>query len=263
MPWAVIGHKINLYMKHIVCTLFFLLISINLNAQNPLVQSFEDSVETDWILENPEFIYTQSSLFTKELYKNYNVSLLQISGFNIPFTWDQNLSLLTSISEKHKEYTISEGEEADPIWMGTKVKWDEEISSLILFDKKTYKTVIDSWYLKGVNDCIGTMTFPTLRFQQQFELDDPRLNRTTGLVIIPFIEGIQNYKEYEAELETTSGEYIKGIGYDLNNDSISDVFLYEEKVNNTGVLSDTYKRLYVNVEGKWKVSWFAIYEVCI
>jgi len=250
-------------MKHLICTLSFLLISVSLYAQSPLVESFEDSVETNWILENPEFINTQSSFFTQESFKNHSVSLLQISGFNIPFTWDQNLGLLKRISKKYTEHTVYEGEEADPIWMGTRVKWDDEISSLILFDRNTYKTVVDSWYLIGLNDCVGTKTFPTLRFKQQFEIEDPRLNRLTGLVIMPFLEGIQNYEEYETELETASGEFVKGIGYDLNLDRITDIFLYEEYVNSDGYSPDTYKRIYVNVEGEWKVSWFAIYELCI
>lgn len=231
-------------------------------AQGLLAKSFEDSVEINWILENPEFINTQSSYFTRDSFKNHSVSLLQISGLNIPFTWDQNLGLLKRISDKYTEYSIYEGEEADQIWMGTRVKWDDEISSLILFDRKTYKTVVDSWYLIGLNDCVGTMTFPTLRFQQQFEIDDPRQNSITGLVIMPFLEGIQNYEKYETELETVSGEYINGVGYDLNLDKVTDVFFYKEYVNNDGDLPDTYKRIYINVEGEWKLSWFAIYEVC-
>jgi hypothetical protein len=60
-------------------------------------------------------------------------------------------------------------------------------------------------------------------------------------------------------IKTESGKSIKGIGYDLNNDSIFDIFSYYEEIDeDTG-----YTRLYINMDGKWKCKWVNLDEVCV
>ena len=63
----------------------------------------------------------------------------------------------------------------------------------------------------------------------------------------------------EVLLKNKKGKEINGIRYDFNDDGISDIFTYSEKIDET----KWYTRLYVNSGGTWECKWLNLDEVCI
>lgn len=250
-------------MKFLSTVLLFLLISISsVYSQNNPYKIFRDSVPSDWIIENPKFAEYDPSFFNKDNAEDYYIAHLQKVGFNKLITWDQNLSLLKFISNRTDDYTLLQGEEADSVYLGSKIKWRDDLSALLAFDQHIYKSKIKFWQLMGKNECVGTINFPSVKFENNYISEITDLNTNTGLAIIPTHKEIDHVKQHKSVLRTTTGNFIKGKGFDLNRDDVIDVFVYDESIGNE-YNPDTYKRLYVNINGKWKLAWFALYEPCI
>jgi hypothetical protein len=83
-------------------------------------------------------------------------------------------------------------------------------------------------------------------------------NNIQGLTILPYNENIK-IKSTETEMTTKNGKTIKGIGYDIDNDAILDIFSYNEEIDET----TNYTRLYINVSGQWKCKWINLDEACL
>lgn len=232
--------------------------TISSNNQQELIDSLKKKIDQKWIRENPSLNPTKSSFFNKDNECKYFVGLLQISGQSVPFTWDDNLSLLQFLLTLDSQINVKQGIAADPNFKGTKIAWDKDINGLIWFNDKSYKATVDNWHLFGFTECPGTIIFPNLSFKKVTEIPNAITNNIQGLTILPYNENFK-IKSSETTITTESGKKIKGIGYDLDNDAIFDVFSYNEEIDET----TGYTRLYINVSGQWKCKWINLDEACI
>ncbi len=228
-------------------------------SQKELYNSLQKSVDNKWIKNNPVFVKTKASFFKKEDEKKYFIGLLNISGRSIPFMWDDNLSLLKYLLTLDSKINIKQGVEADKNYKGTLIKWHKKINALIWFNNITYKAQVDNWYLSDLTDCPETIIFPSLSFKKVKEVPNSLTNNIQGLAIFPYNKNIKNIKSSERTLLTVNGKEIIGIGYDINNDKIIDIFSFYENVSETS----GYTRLYVNINGEWICKWISLYEDCI
>jgi hypothetical protein len=224
-----------------------------------LYSQLKDSLDFTWLRENPLLRDTQPSYFNEETSRKYFVTPVQVSGFSIPFTWDDNLAILKFLQTKDSDLSINYGVKADSLYKGIKVQWEQPENGLLWIDGKVYNAPIKSWNLFEENECPGTIMFPTLSFQKQFDLPNAVTNQLEGLAIIPYNDDLKQITSSMTVLKSKSGQDINGIGYDLNNDKIKDVFIYIEEIN-----ADTgYKRLYLNVGGKWVCKFVKLDEICV
>ena len=228
------------------------------NNQQELIDSLKKKIDQKWIIENPSLKPTKSSFFNKDNEGKYFVGILQISGQSVPFTWDDNLSLLQFLLTLDNQINVKHGIAADQYFKGTKIAWDKNMFGLIWFNDKAYKITVDNWYLFGFTECPGTIIFPNLSFKKVGDIPNAITNNIQGLTILPYNENFK-IKSSETTITTKSGKTIKGIGYDLNNDAIFDIFSYNEEIDET----TGYTRLYINVSGQWKCKWIHLDEACI
>jgi hypothetical protein len=227
------------------------------SVTNPqdIINNLKKTVDQKWIRPNPKLKPTKLSFFNKENAQKYFVGLLQISGLGVPFTWDDDFTLISFLSSLNKNINLKKGTEADPNYKGTKITWGNNINGLVWFNDKTYKSTVDNWHLFGLNDCPGTIIFPNLSFKKVTEIPNAVTNSIQGLTIFPYNEKIK-IESQKTTMTTENREIVNGIGYDLNDDSIFDVFSYEE-------ITTGYKRLYLNIDGQWKCKWIHLDEECI
>jgi len=243
-------------MKEHLIILSILISSICYGQQN-IYEEIKNSVDNEWISTNTNFKKTKSSYFNKENSEASFVFPIQISGLNVPFTWDCDLSILRFLLSQDKDFSVRRGKEADSNYLGTRINWIEKKSSLIWLNDKIYNASVDNWYLFGQTDCVGNLVFPVLNFAKL--LDSPNAN-ANGIAIIPYDPNISQIKETKAKLITTDEKEINGTAFDLNNDSILDVFIYEMNDDKSWT---SYKRMYVNISGSWICKWSEYDEECI
>lgn len=259
-------------MKQIITYITAITLTISISygqkKQSPTTQnkSFDKEI-TDrltkengdlWVKKNPSFKNTKTSFFTSKNEDNYFVGLLKISGLGTPLTWDDKATLLQFLLTLNNKVTVKKGVQADADYKGTKVIWKENINGLIWFNSKSYKATVDNWHLQGINECPETLLFPFLSFKKLTEIPNVNTNNIEGLTIFPYNEKIK-IKSAKTQITTQSGKIIKGIGYDLNNDTIFDVFNYDEEIDEVS----SYTRLFINVSGQWKCKWISLNEECI
>lgn len=223
-----------------------------------LIVRLTKQVDQKWVRENPSFNSTKISFFNKDNENKYFVGLLEISGRSIPFTWDDKLSLLQFILTLDNEINVKQGSNADRNFKGTKIVWDKNINGLIWFNDKSYKASVDNWHLFDLTECPGTIIFPSLSFKKVTEIPNAITNNIHGLTILPYNDNFK-IKSTKTALTTEKGLNIKGVAYDLNNDSIFDIFTWTEEIDETTY----YTRLYINVSGQWKCKWLNLDEACI
>lgn len=228
------------------------------NNKKELVDSLTKLVDQKWIRDNHSFEMTKPSFFNSDNENKYFVGLLQVSGRSIPFTWDNNLSLLQFLLTWDNDINIKQGKNAEPNFKGTKITWNKNISGLVWFDDKTFKATVDNWHLFELTDCPGTIIFPNLSFQKITEIPKAITNNIQGLTIFPYNEKLK-ISRTETTIKTSIGKTVKGYAYDIDSDGIFDIFIYEEEIDET----TNYTRLYLNVSGQWKCKWINLEEVCI
>jgi len=241
---------------------FFILSTLFIYGQSitdieKLYEKLTKSVDNKWVSENPAFKPTDSSFFNKDNENEYFVGLLQISGFSIPFSWDNNLALLHFLLAMDTNISVLTGVEADQVYKGTKISWDTDISGLIWFNDKSYRATVAHWHLFDMTDCPGTIIFPSLSFEKIVDIPNALTNNIQGLSIIPYIDKL-TIKSFKTSLTMTNSKTVKGIAYDINDDGIFDIFYYSEETDE----STYYTRLYINVNGMWKCKWINLDEVC-
>ena len=229
------------------------------NTQKDIYSHLKDSLTTDWVRENPELTETEASYFNEERAAEYFVAPLQISGYSTPFAWDDDLSILRFLLSKDEDIVIVRGTEADPNYKGIKVTWKRGLSGLLWIDNKAYEAPVTDWWLIKESDCPGTISFPTLSFEKQFEVPNALTNDLEGLVILPFNSEFKNIKASDVSLKTKNGILLRGKAYDIDSDGVSDVFLYDEQIDE----ATYYSRLYLNVNGKWECKHVKLDEVCV
>ncbi|GAB1308609.1 hypothetical protein KH5_12920 [Urechidicola sp. KH5] len=238
-----------------------LLISGACFGQQNVYEEISKTVNSDWISTNPDLENTDSSFFNNLSSETSFVVPIKISGLSIPFSWDCDLSILKFLLSQDSNISIKKGKDADSNYLGIKIDWTEKKSSLIYLNNKFYNASIDNWYLFGQTDCPGTILFPVLNFDKLFDVQDARTNNLNGIAIIPYNSNISQIIETETQLLTTDKKEISGTGYDLNSDDILDVFIYYETLDDEGMTG--YKRMYLNVDGRWICKWSEYYEECM
>jgi hypothetical protein len=229
------------------------------STQTDMYAYLKDSLGTAWLRVNPELENTKASFFDKARAENYFVAPIQISGLSIPFAWDDNLSILKFLLSRNNKIKTLEGTEADPNYKGIKIKWEQAITGFLWVNDSIYKAPVRDWYLIKETDCPGTINFPTLSFEKQFDAPNAINNKLEGIAIIPFTSEINKVSSSGVSLKTRSGMMVDGKAFDINNDGVSDIFIYDEEIDETTY----YTRLYLNIEGKWVCNYVKLDEVCI
>ena len=224
-----------------------------------LYDSIKGAVNSKWLRNNPKLLTTQRSYFKKDSNIKYYVGLLYISGNSIPFTWDDDLSLLNFLLAKDKKGTIAKEASPDLIYHVLKISWDQPVSGLIWFNETIYQANIRYWHFSQYNECPGTLSFPSLSFEKVADIPNAIMNNIEGLFIFPYLDDITKIYRKEVSLKTSGGNTISGKGYDVNGDGINDIFTYSEKIDE----STWYTRLYINIEGTWECMWINLDEVCL
>ncbi|WP_298311334.1 hypothetical protein [uncultured Aquimarina sp.] len=248
-------------MKKIFINLILIMFLCNCTEQTKSISELKNSVDQSWIKENPSIRQTKRSFFNKTNHSEFLILDLNFSGQSIPFVWDCDFSILNFLT--NKEYLIENENHQfnNKNYTTSTIKWTEEISSLLWFREKIHKSKVADWNLENYFDCAGNISFPNLNFEKIFELENARTNLERGLAIIPFTSEIKNIVRNEIELTSETGKLIKGIGYDINDDNITDIFIHYQELDDEGFTG--YKRLYVNIDGNWTCKWIEYYEECI
>ena len=241
----------NLKQTFIILTIFLLTTlfacgqksqTSKFNNQQDLIDNLKNKIDQKWVRENPLLSSTKPSFFNKDNENKYFVGLLQISGQSVPFTWDDNLSLLQFILTLDNGINVKQETDADKNFKGTKIVWNKNINGLIWFNDKTYKATIDNYHLFGFTECPGTIIFPSLSFRKVTVIPNAITNNIQGLTILPYNDNFK-IKSTETTLTTKKGLNIKGVAYDLNNDNIFDIFTFTEEIDETNLLHQTlYER---------------------
>lgn len=156
------------------------------------------------------------------------------------------------------EIKVKQGIAADQNLKGIKIAWANNIIGLIWFNYKEYKASVDNWHLFGFTECPGSIIFPLLSFKKIADMPYANTNNIEGLAIVPYHKNFK-IKSFETIMITESGKVIDGIGYDIDNDGVFDIFSYKEDIDET----TGYIRLYINISGKWKCKWINLDEVCV
>lgn len=247
-------------MKKIGITLVFIIITCGCMGQKEDLKSLKQRVDQSWITENPSIGKTQPSFFNQKNHLDFLVSELNFNGKSVPFVWDCDFSILDFLSKKEYKFEEEKHMFNDKEYSEVTIDWIAG-DGLLWFGNKTYKSKIGSWYLAPIYDCVGIIPFPYLTFEKMFELKDARTNSEKGIAIIPYSKEIKNIVRNEVNLFSTEGKLMKGTGYDINEDSIMDVFIHYQNLDDEGFTG--YRRLYLNVEGIWLCKWVEYYEECI
>jgi hypothetical protein len=234
-------------------------VPIEAQAVRDLYSSLKKSVSTSWIRENPVLSETKPSFFNSDNQEHYFVGLLQISGHSFPFTRDHTFSALQFLLALDSGINIKQGSDADKVLKGTRLSWNQKAYGLLWFDDAIHKAEVGNWHLFEMTECPGTIVFPLLMFKKVKDVPNALTNNIQGLTIFPYDGRITKIISSETHIATSDGQKIKGVGYDVNNDNIFDIFTYDEDIDDT----TSYNRLYINVCGHWECRWIRLDEVCV
>jgi hypothetical protein len=223
-----------------------------------LIDSLKNKVDQSWIRKNPSFKSTKHSFFSHANENNYYVGLMQMSGHGTPFVNDDDLSLLRYLIRRDSGITVVNGEKANQEFQGTKIFWNQKQYGLIWYNRTIFKAEVYHWSLFETTDCGPIIIFPTLDFLKVDEVPNARFNNISGLAMFPYEKNI-TINEKELRMKTMDGSSISGSGYDLNLDQIPDVFIYDEDLDE----SNSYTRIFLNVDGEWKCKWISLNQTCI
>jgi hypothetical protein len=226
-------------------------------VKTDLYSRLKDSVPTSWIRKNPSFPETKKSFFSDKKAVEYMVVPVQMND-EYMFLWDDNFSVLEFLLKKDKDVRLQEGLDADSVYGGTKIVWENRQEIQVWLSDSIYSTLIDSWYLMQRDDCPGTILFPVVTLEKPSISDESDLEDLSGLMILSSKKEIVMVESFDMEMVSDAGQSCKGTGFDFNNDEVADVFLYDE----VGEKGDTYTRLYVNINGRWICRWISLDEQC-
>lgn len=242
----------------ILCTVSFGYGQKKMANPEGFIQSQKKKVDQTWIRENPTLKPTKSSFFNKNNEHLYFVGIAQISGENRPFSWDDDLSFLQYLLNANPQTTITGGKAADDYFKGTKVRWNNTVDALLVFDNQNYKTAVDYWHLGEVTECAETIIFPNLFFTNVSNLSTSENTGIQGLVLLPYSASFK-VKSSEVKVITQQNQTISGMGYDIDNDVVWDVFIYVEEIDE----SASYTRLYRNISGQWICTGVHLDQECV
>ena len=218
------------------------------------IEQIKQKVNQNWKRENPKFQKSDKSFFNNQNSRFLFVIPVQVSGRSKIFSWDYSLSLIDYLCKRDCEnITIKDTNEK------TEIVWNKPIKSMVCINDKKINTAVESWVLLKYNECPGTISFPIVYYNYELNIKNPITNNIEGIAFIGEKLKINSLNKVETSLFTTENKEIKGIGYDLNNDDLIDIFYFKEEIDD----SRYYGRLYLNIDGEWKCEWIEYFETCI
>jgi hypothetical protein len=235
-----------------------LLAGIVCQGQTNIYDILKDSIDNSWIKPSEELTSTKPSYFNSINSQNIFISPLEVSGYGVPFSWDSDLSILKFLSAKDSTIVIKTGKEANSEYLGTKITWNNNKTALLFLDNEINKSFMTDWYLFGRSECPKMHLFPLVNFEELYKSPFPMKNDSKGIVLFPAPPNIKTISESRIKLYSKGGNSLLGTAYDLNNDQIQDVFIYQDsEFDRNGAKQKT---LYINLNGTWVRKWNHLYE---
>ncbi len=213
-----------------------------------------------WLQENPQIAQTtEPSLFNAANQDSFLIIQVEIFTSKDGGAWaiDCDLSILKFLSQYSHSVRVE-----DRIKYGAntsiEINWIEEIPAIIYTEDTMFQTKVEAWDLSGYGDCGGVLPFPTLNLEHNKEYPE-KDKFLDGIAILPNDNRIHHIKRSELELKTIDNQILKGLAYDIDEDGINDIFTHHQVL---GIDEKEYRRLYINVDGRWVYKWAYLYEVC-
>lgn len=248
-------------MRKEILKFSFILCLSTCTGQKLDLADLKKSVDQSWKTTNPTMQKTKPSFFNEKNHSDFLILELNFGGSSKPFVWDCDFTILDFLSKNEYQIKKENHQFKDIKYSTTTIKWNNDINGLLWFRNEIHKSKIDNWFLGNYFDCVGIISFPMVRFEKIVELENARTNFESGLAIIPFSNEIQNIVRNEIKLYDEGGKLMKGKGYDVNNDNVTDIFIHYQELDEEGFTG--YKRLYLNINGNWTCKWIEYYEECI
>lgn len=231
--------------------------------------------------KSAKFGKTSPSLFTGENVKNMYIFLTQIDSTHL-FVEDCDYSMLKFLryktAQQDLKYRIADSSDSFVnIEKLRQIRWEKPIAMKMFENGTVFETTFDTYteywecgnkldyspkypYSKPKNtplrknysdeqmeDLYYILTHPTMVFSV-IPLDDMSYE-------LPYnLEGASN----ETKLQSTNDGKIEGTGIDLNGDKILDAFWYNEIGESK--IAEVFTRLYINVDGKWRLWWYTYFR---
>lgn len=233
-----------------------------------LTQNIIDSLKANrnqkWIKESPKFKNTLKSFFTENNTKNLLVLSVYFSGYGVPFTSDYTFSVLDYLSKKYPSNKTDLYRVKNEFSSITEIRWKNPEKVKIWINGQSFQTRINNYSLYGTsnfNECPGTIDFSSFYYYKipELKIENPLTNNLTGLAFIGTEINLDNLTKTEYELETKNNRKIQGVGYDINNDNIPDIFYYYEMIDDISA----YGRIYLNISGNWILLLNEFEQVCV
>jgi hypothetical protein len=259
-----------------ICKALLLILFLSF-SENPIgFIKDELSIQSKWKIENPVLTKTEKSLFNNINVKNIFIFPISISTKNEMYFWDCENRILDYMNSSG-EYAFSLRKEfaADGKIAFSELIPSNKIDLIVLTNQNIIKSKMTKWRKDNNYECPGNYSFShweidSAQFGYKFSEEDIRnlseklYGNMIGIILFSSCEkgfkiGIPVANDIEMDL--LHGDKILGIGWDLNQDNILDIFTYIEKLSN--VTSDRYFRLYLNLNGKWECKWVELIEDCI
>lgn len=235
-----------------------LLVSLACNGQGNIYRQLKGTIDSSWIKSIEELEKTKPSYFNNINSESVFISQLEISGYGVPFSWDSDFSILNFLMKKDSIVDIYEDGKADVVYLGTKLIWPNQKTVLLYIEDEIRNSVITDWYMIGNSECPAMQLFPNLNFEQWYRPPSPVRNTSKGIAIFPYPSDVTTIKEKEIKLKSKNGNSIRGNAYDLNNDQIPDVFIYQEPEFDENDAKQT--SLFINLNGSWILKSNQLYE---
>lgn len=230
----------------------------------PIIDSLKANRDQKWINKSPRFKNISKSFFTDKNTLNLLIVPVYISGFGIPFSTDCTFSVLDFLNKKHTFNQTDLYRVNNELSNITEVKWKELEKVKIWINGQSFQTRINNYYLYGTsdfNECPGTIDFSSFYYHKipELRIENPLTNNLTGLAFIGTDFNLDSLIETKSELVTENDIKIEGVGYDINNDNILDVFHYYEMIDDIS----SYGRMYLNIGGNWILLLNDYEQVCV
>lgn len=229
---------------------------------------------------SPRLEKTSQSLFTNENVKNLYIFLTQIDSTHL-FAEDCDYSMLKFLRYQANQYKLQyriadSSSNFVNIERLRQIQWAKPVPIKLFENGTVFETTFNSYteYWECSNKMDYSPKYPFIKPK-----DTPlRMNYTTEqeeelyyilthpimvFSIIPLDDMSYELpynldgKSYETKIGSNEGK-IEGMAIDLNGDKIDDAFWYNEIPD--GKIAEVYTRLYINVDGKWKLWWYTYFR---
>jgi hypothetical protein len=260
------------------------------SLQKPLADEIKvicmDSVYTEpsflhSVKNHPKFERTSKSLFTRENIKNLYIFLTHIDSTQL-YIEDCDYSMLKFLRYKANQQklgykiidsmTYHVNEELLRI-----VRWDKPVDFKMYENgtvfESTFDTYTEYWQCSEKHDYSPKYPYispkrTALRKNYDDEQSEDLKYILSNPIMVFSIMPLDDFNydlpynlegaSKTAELETTGGRDIKGMGIDLDGDKVLDAFWYHQDL--TDKIIEVATRLYINLEGRWTPIWYTYFR---